>query len=94
MAETFRQRVEHHSRGLLVWIGSQPRWLSLVAVVALTVTGLVLRGPAGAAALGALAAGLGWLGYLSWPLLAPRDRVTRCVVVAVIMVAAVLRLRA
>lgn len=56
-----------------------------IVLAALFVAGLALRGWAGAIALCAVAAFLGWLAYLSWPRLAGPGRLGRVVAVAFVL---------
>jgi hypothetical protein len=93
MVDRFRPRIEQASRPLLAWAAFQPRWLAVLLVVALTAGGLMLPGPVAATALLVLAAGLGWLAYLSWPLLPREGRLLRVVVVTVVVLVAVQRSR-
>ena len=55
------------------------------------VAGLAIGGWGGGAALGGLAAVLGWLALLSWPGLSAQGRLLRLVAVAAVLVIAVLR---
>ena len=61
-----------------------------IVLAALFVAGLALRGWAGAIALCAVAAFLGWLAYLSWPRLAGPGRLGRVVAVAFLLALAAL----
>jgi hypothetical protein len=56
-----------------------------IVLAALFVTGLAVRGLAGAILLCAVAAFLGWLAYLSWPRLAGPGRLGRVVAVAFLL---------
>ena len=56
-----------------------------IVLAALFVAGVAVRGWAGAIALCAVAAFLGWLAYLSWPRLAGPGRLGRVVAVAVLL---------
>ena len=56
-----------------------------IVLAALFVAGLAVRGWAGAIALCAVAAFLGWLAYLSWPRLAGPGRLGRVVAVAFLL---------
>jgi len=61
-----------------------------MVLAALFIAGLAVRGWAGAIALCAVAAFLGWLAYLSWPRLAGPGRLGRVVAVAFLLALAAL----
>ncbi len=86
-----RASVEQGSATPLLWLHQLPAWLLPVLAVALLVTGLAVRGWAGAAALCGLAAVLGWLAAVSWPRLSGQGRLLRVVTVGLILAAAVIR---
>jgi hypothetical protein len=77
--------VEQLSRKPLAYLHHLPRWLPPVAVAALFVAGLAVRGWVGAALLLVVAAFLGWLGVLSWPVLSPAGRLLRLAVPAALV---------
>ena len=54
-----------------------PAWVVPLVLAALLIAGLALHGWLGAAALCVVAAFVGWLGYLSWPVLTTRGRIGR-----------------
>jgi hypothetical protein len=56
-----------------------------IVLAALFVAGIAVRGWAGAIALCAVAAFLGWLAYLSWPRLAGPGRLGRVAAAAVLL---------
>ena len=85
MSQPFRRRVEERSSAALARLSRVPVWLPLVAVLALTVAGLAIRGPAGAMLLLVLGALVGWLCYVSWPVLDPNARLVRLLVVAIVV---------
>lgn len=68
-----------------------PRWALVVGVAALLFGGLAGRGPIAALALVILAAFLGWLAAVSWPVVPPWTRVLRIAIAAGLLVAAGLR---
>lgn len=88
-----RQAFERRSAPLLVYITALPRWVPLVATLALVAVGLLVHGVVGFLALLVLAAFLGWLVVLSWPTLTAGPRVLRLVAVAILLAGAVLQLR-
>jgi hypothetical protein len=89
MSQPFRRRVEQRSTAVLSRLRSFPTWLPLVVALALTVAGLAIRGPLGAAFLLILAALLGWLCYLGWPTLPSNARLVRLLVLAIVLAVAV-----
>jgi hypothetical protein len=94
MSQPYRDRAEHASAWLLVRLNRVPLWLPLVAVLAVALGGLLLRGPVAAGLLGVLAAVLAWLGFLSWPRLPLAGRLLRLLAVGLVVLLAVLRYRA
>lgn len=89
MSQPFRRRVEERSATVLSRLSRFPTWLPLVITLALTVAGLAVRGPLGAACLVALAGLIGWLCYLAWPALSSNARLIRLLVLVVLLAAAV-----
>jgi hypothetical protein len=74
----------------LVYLRHLPAWAGPMVLAAVFVAGLAIRGWAGAIALGAVAAFLGWLAYLSWPRLAGPGRLGRVVAIAFLLALAAL----
>jgi hypothetical protein len=70
---------------VLVLLSRLPRWAILVAVVVIVVAGLSVPGVAGAVLLAALAALLGWLLALAWPVLGPGARLYRIATIALVL---------
>jgi hypothetical protein len=89
MSQPFRRRVEQRSATVLSQLSRFPTWLPLVIVLALTVAGLAVRGPLGAAFLLMLAALIGWLCYLGWPAFPSNARLIRLLVLAILLATAV-----
>ena len=77
--------MEQRSAALLVFLSRLPRWVPLVVLGALMLTGLAVGGPVGAAALCVVAAFVAWLGYLSWPRLAGAGRLGRAAAVLLLL---------
>jgi hypothetical protein len=69
----------------LVYLRHLPSWVPPVVLIALLVAGLAVRGWGGAVALCVVAAFLGWLAYLSWPVLGGRGRVGRTLAIACLL---------
>ena len=85
-ASSLRSAVEQRSGVLLVALSRQPRWL-LPLVSALLLGGVVLLPPVAAlACLVLLLALVGWLSYLSWPVVDARGRAVRLASLTVIVV--------
>ncbi len=59
-----------------------PAWVVPLVLAALLIAGLAVRGWPGAAALCVVAAFVGWLGYLSWPVLTTLGRIGRVAIFA------------
>jgi hypothetical protein len=74
-----------------VFLRQMPAWAVPLLLAGLLVAGLALRGWPGAALLGVLAVIIGWLGYLSWPVLPPSGRVMRVLMFVAVLVVAVLQ---
>jgi hypothetical protein len=89
MSQPFRRRVEQRSSAALSRLSRFPTWLPLVVVLALTVAGLTIRGPLGALFLLVLAAVIGLLCYLSWPVLSGNARLVRVLVLALLLAAVI-----
>ena len=88
-ASGLRHSIERRAAAPLLFLYQLPRWVVPVALLAVLITGFAVPGWIGSAALLALAAVLGALGYLSWPGLAGRGRVLRAAAVAVLIVLAI-----
>jgi hypothetical protein len=86
-----RLALESRSVRALVALNRLPRWLLIGAVLAVLVGGLILKGVAGALLLLVLAAFVGWLLAISWPVLTPRARLARLFVVLLVIASAVLK---
>lgn len=81
-----RTGIERRSALPIAFIQGLPRWTVPVALAVLLIMGMVLQGwPAGLPLL-VVAAVIGWLGYLSWPVLDASGRVMRLVALAILLV--------
>jgi hypothetical protein len=76
------------SAGALLGLSRLPRWLLLIMVLAVTLIGLFVTGPGGAAALVLLTALLAWLLALSWPRLPRSARIGRLVILLAVLAVA------
>ncbi len=85
-AGPLRTAVERRSRVLLVALSRQPTWLLPVAS-GLLLVGVVLLPPASALlCLVLLVALVGWLAYLSWPVVDGRGRAVRVASLVLLLV--------
>jgi hypothetical protein len=75
----------------LLYLRQLPGWLVPLALAALLIAGLALRGWPAAAALAVLAAFLGWLAALSWPTLRGRERLLRAAAITAVLAVAVIQ---
>ena len=87
-----RGAAERLSSPVLVWLSRKPVWLLPVVTVALLVGGLAAPPVVGAPVLMLLAALVGWLSYLSWPVVQGPQRVLRVATAGLLVAAAVGRL--
>lgn len=86
---SLRARVERASYPALVALARGPRWLLAVVLAALLLGGLVVGGWLGAVLVLLVALAALWLSFLSWPALPPSARLTRLLVLAVLLGAVV-----
>ncbi|HEU4675115.1 MAG TPA: DUF6703 family protein [Motilibacteraceae bacterium] len=86
---SLRARVERASYPALVALARGPRWLLAVLLAGLLLAGLVVGGWLGAVLVLVVALSALWLSYLSWPALPASARVTRLLVLAVLLGAVV-----
>jgi Family of unknown function (DUF6703) len=84
-----RMAVADRSRGVVVWLARQPPLLIPAVMLALMLIGLVVSTLAIAVpALALVVVFVGWLAFLSWPVLAPGQRAIRVVMIGVVLFAA------
>ncbi len=83
-----RGAVERRSAPALRWLSSKPVYVLPVVTVALLVVGLAAPPAIGAPVLLLLALVVGWLSYLSWPVVVGVQRVLRLTTVGLLLVAA------
>ncbi|HYB85802.1 MAG TPA: DUF6703 family protein [Streptosporangiaceae bacterium] len=88
-----RQAVERSSARLLFFLAHLPRWVPMVVALGLLITGFVVPGLFGAAALLLVAIFLGWLCYLSWPRINTSGRAMRVLAMACMAVLVVWQAR-
>jgi hypothetical protein len=80
-----RQSIERLSLRPAAYLRHLPRWLPPVAIAALFVSGLAVRGWAGALMLLVVTVFLAWLAVLSWPALSPPTRLLRVLALAALL---------
>lgn len=85
MTSPLRRAVELRSTGPLTWLATRPRWVPFVLVLALLVGGLFAPPAVAAVLLVVLALFVGWLTYLAWPKLDTSGRLTRLLVLALVL---------
>jgi hypothetical protein len=92
-ASETRQAVERFSARPLVFLHQLPRWVLLLVVLGLLISGFAVPGWIGAIALLLVAVLLGWLAYLSWPSINAPGRVLRVIALACMVVIVVWQAR-
>ena len=88
-----RQTVERISARPLFFLVHLPKWVPMVVALGLLITGFIVPGLIGAAALLLVAIFLGWLAYLSWPSINAWGRAGRIVAVVCMLVIVVWQAR-
>jgi hypothetical protein len=88
MALRLRKRIEVLSAPSLIRLHSLPRAVVPVVIILLMFVGLVKDNALGGIALLLVSAFVGWLLYLSWPLLEGRARILRALTVLLVFMAA------
>jgi hypothetical protein len=87
-----RHNVERRAAHWLLYLGRLPRWTVAAVVAALFLAGIAAPGPAGAAALLLLWAGLCLLSYVTWHAVSANGRLLRVLVIAGLLVWAAAKL--
>lgn len=85
MSSPLRRAVELRSTAPLTWLATRPRWLPFVIVLGLLLGGLFLPAAAAVALLAVLVLFVGWLTYLAWPRLDSNGRMTRLLVLVLVI---------
>ncbi|MEN3362272.1 MAG: hypothetical protein V7637_6254 [Mycobacteriales bacterium] len=91
MSTPLRRAVERRSTPILIYLRHLPSWLVFVATLGLVLAGLFGPAAIGAAILVVMAALIGWVTYLAWPVLTPGGRLGRLGAAALVVAAAVHR---
>ena len=92
-ASETRRAVERLSARPLVFLHQLPRWVVLLVVLGLLISGFAVPGWIGAIALLLVGVLLGWLAYLSWPSINASGRVLRVIALACMVVIVVWQAR-
>ena len=87
-----RREVSRLSAPVLAWLSLRPKVLLPIVSAALLIGGLALPPAAGVPLLVLLLLLVGWLSYLSWPVVVGTARLVRLVLLGMIAVAIVSRL--
>ena len=85
MAKPLRKQVEILSTPILLKINNWPRPLVPILLLVFLLVGLFVPGTVGGFFILLVGLFVGWLLYLSWPLLAPSSRIFRLLAVGVIL---------
>ncbi len=80
-----RTAVAERSRGLVVWLSRQPQFLIPIVMLVLVVAGLAAPVVVAVVALVAVLLFIGWLAFLSWPVLGLGHRAIRLAMIVVIV---------
>jgi hypothetical protein len=88
-----KSALRRQSAVFLVYVHQLPRWVPLIVLPALLITGLAVSGPGGAAALVVLALII-WFMFMATPARNPAHRLIRILVPLVILAVAVVKLLA
>jgi uncharacterized protein DUF6703 len=89
---TLRTAVAGWSRAPMIWLSRQPKFLIPAVMLALILTGLLAPVPVAVVALVIVVAFVGWLGFLSWPVLSAGARGVRAFMISVLILAIVGRI--
>lgn len=85
MANNFRKKLEILSTPALLTINNWPKWLIPLGMLAFLLVGLFVPGVVGGFFILIVGTFVGWLLFLSWPLLDPKAKIFRLLVVVVII---------
>jgi hypothetical protein len=89
---TLRRSIERASLPVITRLGSVPRALPFLLLLALLIAGVVIQGPVGFVLMGLGAAFVAWILYLSWPRLTGSERMMRSAVLMLAVAMAVIQL--
>lgn len=91
MSTPLRRAVEQRSTRILIYLRTLPSWLVFAATLGLVLAGLFAPAAIGAAILVLIAALIGWVTYLAWPVVTPGGRLARVGTLALVLAAAIQR---
>jgi hypothetical protein len=86
-APGMRGEVERASAPVLLWLSSRPKFVVPLLTVLLLVAGLAAPPGLGTPLLMLLVAFVGWLSYLSWPVLTDRQKLIRVATLGLVVAA-------
>jgi hypothetical protein len=89
---TLRRNIERASLPVITRLGSVPRALPFLLLLALLIAGVVIQGTVGFVLMGLGAAFVAWILYLSWPRLTGSERMMRSAVLMLAVAMAVIQL--
>lgn len=92
VSSPLRRAVERRSSAPLTWLSTRPRWLPFALVLALLLGGLFAPTAIALVLLAVLVVLLAWLTYLAWPKLEQSGRLTRLVVLGLVVYVAATRI--
>lgn len=92
MSSPLRRAVERRSTAPLTWLATRPRWLPFVIVLVLLLGGLFLPAAIAVVLLAVLVLFVAWLTYLAWPKLDSSGRLTRLLVLVLVLYVAATRI--
>jgi O-antigen ligase len=89
---TLRRRIDQASLPLMTRLSSLPRLVPFLILLALLISGMLIGGLGGFVLMGLAALFVGWVLYLSWPLLNRSERIMRFAVLLLAIALAVVQL--
>jgi O-antigen ligase len=89
---TLRRRIDQASLPLMTRLSSLPRLVPFLILLALLISGMLIGGLGGFVLMGLAALFVGWVLYLSWPLLNRSERIMRVAVLLLAIALAVVQL--
>ena len=87
---SLRKSIERKSAPLLISLSRLPKFITPVIVGILLFIGLSQRNALGVVCIAVVATFIIWLSYLAWPVLDPRARVVRSLLIGMLLVGTIL----
>lgn len=87
---SFRKSIERSSAPILISLSKLPKFVAPVFVAILLVIGLYQHNLIGIVCISLVVLFIVWLSFLAWPVLEPRARVMRLVLIGLLILGAVL----